>query len=110
MDQGVPAVKVERQRYSLTYTEMYRRYDLANHIVTKVGTYFSPVFRWIQENNKRDAMLIYLTDGYGEHQLADDIINNHQCTLWVLTEKKEDLSLKGDRLPLRSRVISFTNK
>ena len=84
--------------------------DIKAEVSGRGGTYFSPVFRWMQENNKRDAMLIYLTDGYGEHQLADDIVNNHQCTLWVLTEKKEDLSLKGDRLPLRSRVISFTNK
>lgn len=74
------------------------------------GTAFAPVFEYIADNNLKNAALIYMTDGYGESKLPNMNFNIHQGTLWFLTEKKEDLSLKGDNLPARSTVLSATNK
>ena len=63
----------------------------------------------MEENNKDDAVLIYLTDGYGEYDLGP-LANKHQGTIWVLTDRKEDLSLKDEHLPKKSLVLSLTNK
>lgn len=54
------------------------------------STKFSPVFRYIKENNMRNHILVYFTDGVGEKELEVKPINYR--TLWVLTGK-EDLSL-----------------
>ncbi|MDO4535181.1 MAG: VWA-like domain-containing protein [Clostridium perfringens] len=55
------------------------------------STKFSPVFRYIKDNNMRDYILIYFTDGVGEKSLEVSPINNK--TLWVLTGNT-DLSLE----------------
>ncbi|MPQ44820.1 VWA-like domain-containing protein [Clostridium tarantellae] len=54
------------------------------------STKFSPVFKYIKENNMRDHILVYFTDGVGEKTLEVKPINNR--TLWVLTGD-EELSL-----------------
>lgn len=54
------------------------------------STRFSPVFRYIKENNMRNHILVYFTDGVGEKELEIKPINYR--TLWVLTGK-ENLSL-----------------
>ncbi|ELC8428808.1 hypothetical protein QYB81_002401, partial [Clostridium perfringens] len=54
------------------------------------STRFSPVFRYIKENNMRNHILVYFTDGVGEKDLEVKPINYR--TLWVLTGK-EQLSL-----------------
>lgn len=47
------------------------------------STKFSPVFKHIKDNNMRDYILIYFTDGVGEKVL--DTIPINDKTLWVLT-------------------------
>lgn len=54
------------------------------------STKFSPVFRYIKENNMRNHILVYFTDGVGENELEVRPINYR--TLWVLTGE-EKLSL-----------------
>ena len=82
--------------------------DVKPDVYGRGGTSFTPVFDWMLDNKKKDSVLIYMTDGYGESRIESK--NNHQGTIWLLTDKKEDLSLKGANLPLRSKVLSLTNK
>ena len=82
--------------------------DVKPDVIGRGGTCFTPTFDWLVENKKKDSVLIYMTDGFGESRI--EAKNNHQGTLWLLTERKEDLSLKGQNLPLRSKVLSLTNK
>jgi len=58
------------------------------------GTSFSPVFEYLKENKRkfRDSVVIYFTDGYGERELSTKPLNYNN--IWVLTESKNDLSLK----------------
>ena len=79
-------------------------------VLGRGGTEFSPVFKWMEEENKKDAILIYCTDGYGEYQLDQSIKITGQGFIWLLTEHKDDLSLKGDNLPRNSKILSLTNK
>lgn len=78
-------------------------------IIGRGGTAFTPVFQWIKDKKKKDSVLIFMSDGYGENKLECKA-NKHQGTLWLMTERKDCLSLKGNDLPPRSKVISFTNK
>lgn len=56
------------------------------------STAFEPVFKYIKENNMRNSILIYFTDGAGEKELQMRPINKN--TIWVLTGNQE-LSLKN---------------
>ena len=51
------------------------------------STKFSPVFKYIKDNNLRNHILIYFTDGVGEKELEVKPINYK--TLWVLTGEDE---------------------
>lgn len=51
------------------------------------STLFSPVFKYIKDNNMRNTILIYFTDGVGEKELEVRPINKN--TIWVLTGKDE---------------------
>lgn len=82
--------------------------EVQTEITGRGGTEFTPVFEWMNENKKRDSVLIYMSDGYGESSLGCKVKN--QGTLWLMTGTKECLSLKGSNLPVRSKVLSFTNK
>lgn len=66
--------------------------DVRKKTNTKGSTKFSPVFRFMRENNKRNAILVYFTDGEGEREL--EVLPFNRRTLWVLTGKSEKLSLK----------------
>ncbi|MGL4772689.1 MAG: vWA domain-containing protein [Clostridium sp.] len=55
------------------------------------ATAFTPVFKYIKDNNLRNRVLIYFTDGVGEKELGVERINNK--TIWVLTGEDE-LSLR----------------
>lgn len=48
----------------------------------KGGTRFSPVFELLREENKRDALLVYFTDGEGELKLDVRPVNS---VIWVVT-------------------------
>ena len=56
------------------------------------STEFTPVFRYISENNLRNVVLIYFTDGVGEKELEIKPINRK--TLWVICGD-EELSLRN---------------
>ncbi|HCW54651.1 MAG TPA: hypothetical protein DG753_13165 [Clostridium sp.] len=55
------------------------------------STKFSPVFKYMVENNIRNSILIYFTDGVGEKELEIKPINKK--TIWVISGN-EELSLK----------------
>jgi len=59
-----------------------------------LGTSFSPVFEYLRENKRKykDAVVIYFTDGWGEHELSVKPLNYNN--IWVLTESAKDLSIK----------------
>lgn len=56
------------------------------------STEFTPVFEYIIQNNLRNVVLIYFTDGVGEKELMVKPINKK--TLWVVSGN-EELSLKN---------------
>lgn len=56
------------------------------------ATKFTPVFKYIAENNLRNVVLIYFTDGVGEKELKIKPINRK--TLWVVCGD-EELSLRN---------------
>ncbi|MDR3596050.1 VWA-like domain-containing protein [Clostridium sp.] len=55
------------------------------------STEFTPVFQYINDNNLRDSVLIYFTDGVGEKELGVKPINKK--SIWVISGN-EELSLK----------------
>ena len=55
------------------------------------STKFSPVFKYIKENNLRNSVLIYFTDGVGEKALEVKPFKSN--TIWVITGD-EELSLE----------------
>lgn len=55
------------------------------------STKFSPVFKYMVENNMRNSILIYFTDGVGEKELEIKPINKK--IIWVISGN-EELSLK----------------
>ena len=67
--------------------------DVRAKINTKGGTRFYPVFKYIYENKLRNHVLIYFTDGLGEEILTAKPYNYK--TIWVLTGKEAELSLKN---------------
>lgn len=69
---------------------VYRLYspkDIKKRSEKTGATAFSPVFEYIKENNLRENILIYFTDGVGEKELKVNPINAK--TLWVLTGNDE---------------------
>lgn len=77
--------------------------------ITCGGTAFSPVFEYMRKRNRKESILILCTDGYGEEQLDSRRVT-HQATIFVLSEPKNCLSLKGENLPRNTKVISIQNK
>ncbi|NSB12661.1 VWA-like domain-containing protein [Clostridium beijerinckii] len=79
-------------------SEIRKVYDLRNENDIRKrskdngSTKFTPVFRYINENNLRSAVLIYFTDGVGERELEVKPINKK--TIWVVSGN-EELSLKN---------------
>jgi predicted metal-dependent peptidase len=66
--------------------------ELKKKINTRGATKFSPVFDYMIKNKMKNHVLIYFTDGLGEVELTVTPINRN--TIWVLTGKGEELSLK----------------
>lgn len=66
--------------------------DMKPRVKKNGSTKFSPVFRYIKDNNLRDYILVYFTDGVGEKELDTKPINTK--TIWVLTDKEEELSIE----------------
>ena len=66
--------------------------DVKTQVTGRGGTSFQPVFDYIKENNKRNVVVCYFTDGYGEYELKERPICRH--ILWVLTGKSSELSLR----------------
>lgn len=86
--------------------------DVKQKLNTRGGTKYSPVFRYIRENAKRNSTLIYFTDGLGEAELECIPVNFK--TIWVLTGKEQKLSLRKPygtvkRLSAKANVSNTTN-
>ncbi|HBT18562.1 MAG TPA: hypothetical protein DEA52_00745 [Clostridiaceae bacterium] len=64
--------------------------DMKPLLKRRGGTKFSPVFEHIRQENLRQTLLIYFTDGLGEEKLG--LRPMHHKTIWVV--KGERLSLK----------------
>jgi len=66
--------------------------QIKKKVNTRGNTKFTPVFEYLAKNRLRNHVLIYFTDGLGEEELG--ITPVHKNTIWVLTGKGEELSLK----------------
>jgi predicted metal-dependent peptidase len=49
------------------------------------GTSFKPVFDWVDDNNIDPAVVIYITDGYGDQ---NDFTSKHE-TVWLTTHSED---------------------
>ena len=65
------------------------------------GTCFSPAIQYVNENNYRDAVCIYFTDGYGEEEIPKPRV---QKMMWVVLDNVENLSVKEPYGPVCSLV------
>ncbi|AQS11846.1 hypothetical protein CLOBY_40040 [Clostridium saccharobutylicum] len=66
--------------------------DIKKRSKNNGSTEFTPVFKYIIDNNLRNVVLIYFTDGVGEKELGVKPINKK--TLWVISGN-EELSLNN---------------
>lgn len=77
-----------RRAYKVTsIREVQKKLD------TRGSTKFSPVFKYLADKKMKNHILIYFTDGLGEEELSERPV--HKKTIWVLTGKGEELSLKN---------------
>ena len=72
--------------------ELRTENDIRNRSKDNGSTQFTPVFKYIVDNNLRNVVLIYFTDGIGEKELSVKPINKK--TIWVVSGN-EELSLKN---------------
>lgn len=68
------------------------------------ATAFSPLFSYVKEQNLKDTLVVYFTDGLGEKELKVKPVNYK--TIWVLTGKEKEISLEKPY----GRVLSLKNK
>lgn len=71
--------------------ELKSEKDIRKRSKNNGSTEFTPVFQYINDNNLRNAVLIYFTDGVGEKELIVKPINKK--IIWVISGN-EELSLK----------------
>ncbi|NFN44971.1 hypothetical protein FDB53_06900 [Clostridium botulinum] len=67
--------------------------DIKKRCENNGSTTFTPVFKYILENNLRNSVLIYFTDGVGEKELEIKPLNKR--IIWVLIGS-EEFSLKDN--------------
>ncbi len=85
--------------------EIKSKNDIKKRSAKNGSTKFSPVFKYIKENNLRNSVLIYFTDGVGEKELEVKPFKSN--TIWVITGD-EDLSLEkpyGEIKRIHTNVI-----
>lgn len=68
------------------------------------ATAFSPLFSYVKEQNLKDSLVVYFTDGLGEKELKVKPVNYK--TIWVLTGKEKEISLEKPY----GKVLSLKNK
>lgn len=66
--------------------------DIQKRCADNGSTKFSPVFEYMADNNMRNSILIYFTDGVGEKELEIKPVNKK--TIWVISGN-EELSLRN---------------
>lgn len=71
--------------------ELKNEKDIRKRSKNNGSTEFTPVFQYINDNNLRNSVLIYFTDGVGEKELKIKPINKR--IIWVVSGN-EELSLK----------------
>lgn len=72
--------------------ELTSEKDIRKRSKNNGSTKFTPVFKYILDNNLRNSVLIYFTDGVGENELSIKPINKK--IIWVISGN-EELSLKN---------------
>ena len=72
--------------------EAKRPTDIKPDVKGRGGTSFQPVFDYVKEHNKRNVVVVYFTDGYGEYDLKEKPISYRN--LWILTGNSSELSLR----------------
>lgn len=72
--------------------ELESEKDIQSRANNNGSTKFTPVFKYIADNNLRNSVLIYFTDGVGEKELEIKPINKK--TIWVISGN-DRLSLKN---------------
>ena len=72
--------------------EIRNERDIRKRSKENGSTQFTPVFQYIIDNNLRNVVLIYFTDGIGEKELSVKPINKK--IIWVVSGN-EELSLKN---------------
>ena len=72
--------------------ELKNKKDIHKRTRDNGSTKFTPVFQYILDNNLRNAVLIYFTDGVGEKELGVKPINKK--IIWVVSGN-EELSLNN---------------
>ncbi len=72
--------------------ELRNESDIRKRSKNNGSTQFTPVFKYIIDNNLRNTVLIYFTDGVGEKELGVKPINKK--IIWVISGS-EELSLKN---------------
>ena len=71
--------------------ELKNEKDIRKRSKNNGSTEFTPVFQYINDNNLRNSVVIYFTDGVGEKELRIKPINKK--IIWVISGN-EELSLK----------------
>ena len=71
--------------------ELRNERDIRKRSKENGSTQFTPVFQYLADNNLRNVVLIYFTDGIGEKELSVKPINKK--IIWVVSGN-EELSLK----------------
>ena len=64
--------------------------DIQPLLKRRGGTKFTPVFQHLKDENLRNTLLIYFTDGLGEERLGTK--PDHYKTIWVIKGEKLSLS------------------
>lgn len=72
--------------------ELKSEKDIRKRSKNNGSTKFTPVFKYILDNNLRNSILVYFTDGVGEKELSVKPINKK--IIWVISGN-EEMSLKN---------------
>ena len=88
----MPNIIIEIDNEIRNIYELRTENDIRNRSKDNGSTQFTPVFKYIVDNNLRNVVLIYFTDGIGEKELSVKPINKK--TIWVVSGN-EELSLKN---------------
>lgn len=74
--------------------------DINYHVQGRGGTSFTPVIEYVNENDFKDALLVYFTDGEGEVSIPEPRVHK---MLWILPENSCNLST----VPVYGKILTL---